>query len=37
VEYAAGPARFSVAYVDTDLSSAPNADSTLLASVRLGF
>lgn len=32
-----GPATFSLEYVDTDLVSAANADSSLVASVRLGF
>ena len=36
-EYTRGPATFSLEYVDTDLAAAPNADGTVVASVRLGF
>jgi uncharacterized protein (TIGR02001 family) len=36
-EYARGPATFRLEYVDTDVPDAPNADATLVASVRVGF
>lgn len=36
-EYKSGPATFMLEYVDTDLSNAPNADGTVVASLRFGF
>jgi uncharacterized protein (TIGR02001 family) len=36
-EYRLGPATFALEYVDTDLPSVPDADATLVASLRVGF
>lgn len=36
-EYRRGPATITLEYVDTDVPDAPNADTALVASLRLGF